>query len=328
MKDLMLKKFNESSRFLDPRKEFMENEQEIEIRIDPVTGVISRINMNRVLRPKQKIDELKYSCDYCPFCPDNIERDTPKFTREYFEEGRIKVGGAMVFPNLFPLAELHGVCVFTPKHKLNIIEIDENEIFDGLRASMEFFLIGRRKNLLYHFLGWNHLSSAGASILHPHFQLICSRVGLNYERIIFEASERYWKEKGKSYWRELMKDEERYIGESEGITWIAPWAPMGNFEVIGISTEGISSIMRSNALRGIASGIVKILKAFWSLGIRSINMGVFSYPEQKEWFSFHIRIIARSDSPNDRGFLEIFCGEIGVLAPPEIYSKYIRNFFK
>ncbi|MDH5806401.1 MAG: hypothetical protein QXW62_06290 [Candidatus Methanomethylicaceae archaeon] len=320
-----MKKYNEISIFLNPRKEFKKDKNEIEVRFDNLTGIVSRINKMRLYRPKQKIEKIEYRPDYCPFCPNNIEKDTPKFPEEYVKEGRIKCGNAIVFPNLYPLAGLHGVCVFTPYHK--ITEINEKEILDGLEASLEFFSLGKRIGLPYHFLGWNHLSSAGASIVHPHFQLICSKKGLNYERILFKASKKYWKRKKRSYWNDLLKYSNRYIGETEGMFWIAPWAPMGNFEVIGINTKGYSSINRE-VLKGIVDGIVRILKSYWEMGINSINMGIFSYPEQCDWFSFHVRIMARLDMPNDRGFLEIYCGEIGISTPPEVYAEHIRKFFK
>lgn len=302
-------------------KNEIEISQKIEIRKDPITNVISRINMERLKRPKQK-----GISDYCPFCPQNIEIATPKFPKEIIKEGRIKIGRAIIFPNMYPLASLHGVCVFTQEHKININEINEDEIFDGLKCSIEFFNISRKLGYLYHFIGWNHLQEAGASILHPHFQLISSKNGLKNERFIFKKCKYYWKKKGRNYWEEIIEDNERFIGKTEGFSWITPWAPIGNYEVIGVGNKSSIIDLNDKELRGMANGITKIIKGLWELGIRALNMVIFSYPYQVEWFNLNVRIIARR-LPSDRAFLEIYSGEIGIEVPPEVYSKFFKKFF-
>ncbi|MEM4721398.1 MAG: hypothetical protein QXT73_04990, partial [Candidatus Methanomethylicaceae archaeon] len=87
---MRLEKFSECARILDPRKGFAETFQEIEVRVDPLTGSISRINLARGLRPKQEIKGIEAPIPPdCPFCPQNIEKETPRFPEGYVKEGRI-----------------------------------------------------------------------------------------------------------------------------------------------------------------------------------------------------------------------------------------------
>ncbi|MGQ9759620.1 MAG: hypothetical protein ACUVQ5_03490 [Candidatus Methanomethylicaceae archaeon] len=328
-----MKKFSEVSRIRDPRKEFSEVSQEIEVRVDPLTGGISRINLARELRPKQEVKGIETPVPPdCPFCPQNIERKTPKFPEEYVRGGRLKRGGATIFPNLYPLSELHGVCVFTPHHKLDLDKLSKEELQDGLECAIDFFTMGSRMGAPFHFLGWNHMPNAGASILHPHFQLMASRRGVKGERELFNACKRYWRMKGRSYWSDFVREREteRYVGEGEGILWVAPWAPMGAYEVLGFSTQGVNSLMGlgERGLEAISEGIVRVVKGLWDLGVSAVNMAIYSFPERKEWFSLNVRIMARpSGSITDRAFLEIYGSEVGVAVPPEVYAKILRRYF-
>ncbi|MCX8181716.1 MAG: hypothetical protein N3D12_01225 [Candidatus Methanomethyliaceae archaeon] len=333
VRGMRLEKFSEFARILDPRKKFSEVSQEIEVRVDPLTGGVSRVNLARGLRPKQEIKVEAPIQPDCPFCPQNIDRETPKFPEDFVREGRIKRGRATIFPNLYPLADLHGVCVFTDAHKLELDKFSKEELMDGFKASVDFFRMGAEMGAIFHFLGWNHLPNAGASILHPHFQLIASKMGLRAERELFEACERYWRRNERSYWSDLEEERysERYVGENDGIMWVAPWAPLGAYEVLGFSTQGVSSLTEfgEKGIEAFSEGIVRILRGLWNLGVRAVNMAVYSFPDRREWFSLHARIMARpSGSTTDRAFLEIYGSEVGLTAPPEAYAKILRSYFK
>ncbi|MBS7288886.1 MAG: hypothetical protein KIH01_09180, partial [Candidatus Freyarchaeota archaeon] len=98
---MKLERFSECVRILDPRNGFSESVQLIDVRVDPLTGGISRVNLARELRPKQGVKEVGAQISpECPFCPQNIEKMTPKFPEDYVRGGRIKRGRATIFPNL------------------------------------------------------------------------------------------------------------------------------------------------------------------------------------------------------------------------------------
>jgi UDPglucose--hexose-1-phosphate uridylyltransferase len=333
---LRLEKFIESAGILDPRSGFSESRQDVEVRIDPLTGTACRINITRTARPRQilrRTEEIVPS--KCPFCPENLELETPKFTPDLIPEGRLKSGGAILFPNLFPLSDLHGVCVFTPAHKLDLDKFLKEEIHDGITCCRKFFEIVGRKGAIFHFLGWNHLSSSGASILHPHFQVMASKKPLRGPKSCFDASKRYWRREGMSFWSDLISSERgspRYIGETTGFLWFAPWAPTGAFEVIGVSGNTKASLLQleEREMEGLSVGIVKILSGLWSLGATSVTMALISWPssEAADWFSMSLRLMVRpSGGISDRAFLELYGGEVGLTTLPEDYAKALRERF-
>ena len=333
---MRLKRFTESARMLDPRSGFSEGRQNVEVRVDPLTGTVCRINLARISRPKQSLKRVEEGVPAkCPFCPENLERDTPKFPLDLVPEGRLRLGGAILFPNLFPLSDLHGLCVFTPEHKLDLDRFTREEIYDGITCCRRFFEICDRKGTPFHFLGWNHLSSSGASLLHPHFQVMASKKPLHGPKSFFEASERYRRREGRSFWSDLISSERgspRCIGETAGFLWFAPWAPTGAFEVIGVSGNAKTSLLQLDGMEmeGLSVGIVKILGGLWNLGATSVTMALISWPsgEGADWFSMSVRLMVRpGGSISDRAFLELYGGEVGLTTLPEDYAKALRERF-
>lgn len=334
----------EHARVLDPRSGFSERSYEVEVRVDPLTGSICRINKSRAMRPKQQAPvQQAQRCEAppsrCPFCPENIEKETPQFPADLVPGGRIRCGGAVLFPNLFPLAGLHGVCVFTPQHKLDLRSLLARELADGINCCKSFFEVGQSHGSPHHLLGWNFSSSAGASLLHPHFQVIASSREIEAVRLYAEASERYLRETGENYWAALASDSSspRYIGRSGRFAWVAPWAPVGSLEVMGIydgngTGTGKTSLLELTEAEvdSLAEGIVKVIGVLSGQGVNAVNMGVFSVPDgDAESFSLSVRITARSGSNiSDRAFLEIYGGEIGLTSLPEEYSKDFRAAFR
>jgi UDPglucose--hexose-1-phosphate uridylyltransferase len=333
---LKLDSHKEKATMLDPKGGFLEAVSEIEIRVDPLTAARSRINVSRTSRPKQSLAKVQADVGTgakCIFCPDSVETVTPKFPPSVLPEGRFRFGGALLFPNLFPLAGYHGICVFTPEHKLELDKFKSEEILDGLRCSLKYFSKTAEMGLPHNFLGWNHLPPAGASILHPHLQLICSKEPLAGQKVLQDASEGYYRREGANFWSQLTEAEKsspRFIGESHGFTWLAPWAPLGNFEVLGISRKASVMEMEAEELCGMADGIVRVLKGYAGLGIASLNMGVFSAQGDRSRgkFSSHVRIMARPGAGmSDRALLELYGGEVGLSTLPEDYAGAIRAQF-
>jgi UDPglucose--hexose-1-phosphate uridylyltransferase len=331
---IRLEKAVERTAVLDPRRGFEEFAQEVEVRFDPLTGASSRINITRAGRPKQQMSRAEEPVPKnCPFCPENIERETPKFTHGFAPEGRIRCGGATVFPNLFPLSGIHGVCAFTPEHKLDLDRFTEAEVADGLFAAAEFTRRSAAAGARFHFLGWNHLPPAGASILHPHFQIIASSRPTAAVAVYHSASEAYVGREGRSFWADYAEAERgsaRFIGGRGGFEWFAPWSPTCGYEVLGICSSQASSLLDldDGGVRGLAGGIVRLLRGYWKIGVASVNMGVYSWPERGGGFSLNVRLAGRPISgASDKAFLEIFGWETGLPVAPEGYAPLLRREF-
>src|SRR5579875_3873020 len=76
---------------------------EIDVRGDPLTGHTSRILPNRGLMPANDFDLEAFARENqpsCPFCPERIDRLTPRLPAAIEPAGRIGCGESVLFPNL------------------------------------------------------------------------------------------------------------------------------------------------------------------------------------------------------------------------------------
>jgi len=89
-----LKKVNKT-RFHNPMKNFELDEVASEKRYDPLTGKMVRIFPFRQIGfPRHDwipfVEESKKR--FCPFCPEVIEKTTPRFPEDLVPEGKVRVG--------------------------------------------------------------------------------------------------------------------------------------------------------------------------------------------------------------------------------------------
>ena len=338
----MFEKHKVDARFLSPGDGFKEDVQTIEYRRDTLMGMWCRVNVKRATRAKQARGEqnlqelIEASKADCSFCPENIETATPKFLPEISKEGRIKMGEATVFPNLFPFAKYHAMATLSEKHYLAIEDFTSGQIEDAINASIEFFKRIESLGAKYFSLNWNHLPPSGASIIHPHFQLIGDEVPTHMTRTYLEAGEKYHKEKGENYWLRLIKDEdkkgERFIGRTGNAVWISSFAPLGNNE-ISMVFEGCSSILdlTKEDVSDIADGLLRIFKGYSGMGKTSFNFSVYSGLKNMEYFCLNAKIITRPNAQKyftaDSGFMEALHKERIVETLPESLAEDFRRYF-
>ncbi len=197
-----------------------------------------------------------------------------------------------------------------------------------------------RKNPQIRFgsVNWNHLPPAGASIIHPHLQIQLDREPVQTIKELLEMSEAYQKERGSSYWKDLVEVEknvgERVIAEDSSLTWLANFAPWGNNEILGVFKD-VSSIsqLSPHNIKDLSRGISNIIKGYRSMGIESFNIGINSGPFNKDlnYYALNIKLISRPQLQpfytSDRGFMEILHREIIVESSPERLTQKIKPFF-
>ena len=106
------------ARYLDPRTGYQETTIACEIRRDPLTGRSGRVahGLGFHIHPLDIAPLLAASEPSCPFCPDRLFKVTPKFPSEIVPEGRLKLGEAVLFPNLVPYDEHSAVTVMSQEH--------------------------------------------------------------------------------------------------------------------------------------------------------------------------------------------------------------------
>lgn len=329
--------------FLNPEKKFRRDSQTIERRKDPLTGKWCRINLERIKRLHQEKKEKTRVEDFekeCFFCPKNVEKTTPKFPSWLIPEGRVKINEFMLFPNLFPFGEYHAVGVLCRKHSLRLHEITSRMWEDCLIGCIEFFRAIDEKNLDARFpsINLNYSPSAGASIIHPHVQVLVDKLPTVMADEYFRKSWMYFDRNRTNYWQDLIMEErkngERFIGESKNMAWLTSFAPTCDDEIIGIMKGSVSSFLELNdeQIHDLGKSIWRVFRGLYRIKrTTSVNMSIFSAPLDEHlghFFSLNVRIVSRpSSSTSDRGFFEILHREPVVSTSPEELAEELRKLF-
>ncbi len=347
MRRLVFERRIHEAELLNPESGFEAEVRSVEHRRDPLTGALCRINVERAGRIKEG---AKGGADIpaprgasegdCVFCPWNVESMTPRFPDRFIEGGKLRIGSAILFPNLYPFSKYHGIAVFSRAHGRSPSEIPPEEIRDCLRACIEFLAIAMEKDpgAAYGSINWNYMPPAGASIIHPHLQAIADSIPTRLQDELLRCSESYYKRHGSNYWIDLIETEaelgERIIHKGPFMVWLASYAPRGNNEVLGIS-PWISSIFELDGgrLGELCAGISKILRGYWDMGIRSFNMGIVPGPldREVEYYSLNLRLLSRPNPEahytSDCGFMERIHLEGVVESMPEAVAGRLRKAF-
>ena len=344
---MQFRKEIQTAELLNPSTGYQRESQPIEYRYDPLTGAQCRINPSRSRRVRQAhgnavaVGELVVGTEReCSFCPDSIEGSTSKFPEELFSGGRIERGECVLFPNLYPFAEHHAVATLTRQHYLELDEFTPEMLRDNLMASQEYIdqVYRRDKEARYHVWIWNYLPPSGASIIHPHVQVIADRDPMPGLALVLAKSEEYDREHGRSYWLELIEEErgcgERFIAEDDTLAVVASFAPRGNREVQFIF-RGASQLCDLDEVQTLdfASTIVKALRGYKAQGVNSFNLITCAAPlgERME----HLRLSARMFSrpafqplyTNDTGPIERLYGTSIIETLPEEVASEMRAAF-
>ncbi len=332
------------AKFKNPLLNFSLDEQLIEFRKDPLTSITCRINLKRSQRPKQVKEDrkaferiVKESRKNCFFCLKNIEKSTPKFVglkERYFGKNSV------LFPNLFPCSPFHAVVVLDArKHYFPLKKIDSKILLDSLKVSIEFLNSANKTNpsFKYPSINFNFLPSAGASIIHPHFQVLLDDKPTFFTELLIRKGLEYFKKFGSNFWMDLIKEEkkrkERYIGKLGSFAWIADFAPVKNNQVSGIITRKISNLdkLSQKDLKDLALGLEKIFKGLYRKGIKALNLSIFSGPmgrDISDYFLLNLKLVSRPTFSqfyvSDIGFMELLHSESIVETLPEELAKSLR----
>jgi galactose-1-phosphate uridylyltransferase len=293
----------------------------LQYRTEHLTGLMCRISPDRL---KRQIDQSLYfpaNADGCPFCPDKVMTVTPTFP----DGKRILRGESVTFPNMFPFSEGHIVTVMTCGH--SIMTFSRKQVMDALLSQIEAL---RRKDG-YASINWNFLSSAGASLVHPHMQGLSDRYPTRIAEIYMNSGRQYLKKQGRNYWEAVAEQErasDRYLFGEE-ILWSAHAVPVGEREVRGILPISTLDEME-NYTDLLARGIIEIISLYRELGTYAFNMSIFfdkSGNDQgfRAFCSMICRINPNPSSTSDSAFMERLHLEPIIMTLPEDLGKFYKK---
>ena len=125
---ITFEKVVEESTILNPMNSFAPDTGTNEHRIDPLTketSFIATAAIEKGIKFPTGLDEkwlnevIEQTKPTCFFCPENIEKATPKFPPEILPEGRLQRGEACLFPNMLAMAKLTAVVTLSKRHFFN-----------------------------------------------------------------------------------------------------------------------------------------------------------------------------------------------------------------
>lgn len=256
-----------------------------EIRKDPLYDRWVIISHERGKRPGSL--KRKHEPEICPFCPGNESATPPEIVadREPGANPNEKGWRVRVFPNRFPALMVEGdlerettvffdrmrgvgaheVIVETPEHNTPLEELDDVQVARVIRVyrdRIEDLYKDVRLKYVSVFKNWGE--EAGATLVHPHSQLIATPIIPKNLKEQLNASRHYFKSYGRCIYCDMIKDEmksrERVVFENQHFIARTAFASAFPFEMnilpkkhncnfISISEEEISSF----------AGILKII---------------------------------------------------------------------
>ena len=264
---------------------------------------------------------------------------TPTYPETLLPGGRIQAGQAVLFPNLFPVAQIHAVIRVGDRHYLPLKDFEHIRILEALQVSVELARVLSKGDtgVEYLTINANYLSPAGASIAHPHFQVAGGDLPFSWLEYLLDQSRRYYDTHGTCYWVDLVKKEqtagERHIGETGPVSWITSFSPSGTNEVLGIVPGRRNFLEMDKAdLKGLAEGLSGVLRGYDAMGISTFNFAIYSGRLSAEDDSFRcfLRLVCRQNVyenyRTDDYFLQKLLRNELILTPPEMLASTMRAF--
>ena len=274
-------------------------------RRDPLTGASARILTGVKLQPASRPDltELTAKPAFCPFDTEHLETATFPFPAELTAEGRIRLGKAVVVPNIMAYATHSAVGIYDPgRHFLDLDDLTPSLVGDALAAMVRHAQAVRRLDpaARWSSINGNHLPPAGASLVHPHLQSAHDAYGLTGQRLLAERSGAWMGGRG-SYWAALVDQEAggpRWVGQIGRVAWLTPFAPSGFHEVWAV-VSGAADVteLTEEDSQALGRGLSRVLAAYRAWNLTSFNFGVIGGGPQAHEHGHQVvlKVLSRSN---------------------------------
>jgi galactose-1-phosphate uridylyltransferase len=220
------------------------------------------------------------------------------------------------------------------------LEFAPQLIADGFKTAQEFLQSVYRTDpsALYSTVCANYLLPAGASLVHPHMQMLITPVAYSYHGRMLDAARRYNDKNGSSFYSDLVAAEERtnerYIVRQNSWHWLAAFSPMGSNEITAVhEKEADFGLLSDDDLNDLSRGISRVLLLFERLGHLSFNFTLYSIrqSEQDGGQRCVFKIISRQNLypnyRNDDYFLQKMLQSELIFNLPEELAERLRKIF-
>src|SRR5258706_1604490 len=234
-----------------------------ELRKDPIVGRWVIISTDRAKRPTDFArEEVKHKGGFCPFCYGNESKTPPEIQayRPNMNGGpapqRDMPGWTVrVVPNKFPALGIEGtlsrqaegmfdrmngvgaheVIIETPDHSASLATLPPKRIEDVLWTFRDRILdLKKDRRFKYILVFKNHGEAAGASLEHPHSQIIALPILPKQVVEELDGAKRYFSNKERCIYCDIIHQEleagVRVAAENQDFVTLAPYAPRFPFE--------------------------------------------------------------------------------------------------
>lgn len=243
-------------------------------------------------------DQAKNQTNICVFCPGNEHLTPPEIFR--IGEGEPGKPGwkVRVVPNKYPITDFHEVIIHSPDDKVDIEDLSLPDAELILQTYKLRFNAHREHGHVLIFN--NHGTTAGASILHPHSQVLVVPKQITLDTLHLEPA------------NNLISEEEHFIVYAPDFSqwpyevWLAPKRREGAFgDIADFEIKNLAQILQ------------KILK---KLVTKFENLSYNYYIHHgADWY---VRIIPRTIQ---RGGFELGTGLSVNIADPALVVKELQN---
>lgn len=274
-----------------------------EFRRDPIVGRWVIISEERSRRPSD-FDSMEDAPQggACPFCP-GYEDKTPPEILAYYNSGRAanKPGWwVRVIPNKYPALQIEGglsrrgegmydkmnalgaheIIIETPVHDQRMIGMDKSKLEDVFWAYRDRILdLAKDPQLEYVLIFKNHGSAAGASLRHPHSQLIAMPMAPVRLKQEIRGALKYFEYKERCVYCDVIRQESdqdvRIVSQNDDFIAYTPYASRFPFET-WITPKRHSSDFQDIAKGEIAT-LAGIMKDVLSRQDQVLNNPSFNY---------------------------------------------------
>ncbi|MFC1722106.1 DUF4931 domain-containing protein [Patescibacteria group bacterium] len=258
---------------------------------DELTGIPTVLAANRAKRPDQT------------GVVDKTEKEKPKEKVDFFAKGNESMTpptvyqdkddwSIRVFANKFPILDNHEIIVHSPSAEVDLADLPTDQVVRYVRAILnrvEFYTNDDKEVFIFN----NRGGTAGASLDHPHTQLVALRGFPGIIETQKEEALHYFNEKGTCYWCDQAKEElderSRVVYESPHFVAYVPVASRWSYELVLAPKRHLPNIafIDETEINDLAKTLQAILGAYDALFDKP-DRNFWIYTQRYESFHWHM----------------------------------------
>lgn len=303
-----------------------------ELRRDPVTREWVIIATERSKRPsdfrhaEEWLGDRPEYVETCSFCPGNEQMTPPEVMAYRPEHTALDTPGwwVRVVPNKFPALAIEGelnrrgfgmydmmsgvgaheVIIETPRHNVSPATMPFSQFREVIWAYRDRFLdLSKDERFKYILIFRNHGKVAGASLEHPHSQLVALPMVPMDVQLKLEGTARYYEHRERCIYCDMISQEEafgkRVVISNEQFVGFVPFAPKYPFETWLVPRRHGAHFAQESqtVLDAFAQTLQEMLQRVGvALGHPPYNYMLHSAPvnmEREPFFHWHLAIVPR-----------------------------------